>query len=413
MLLSSLLGASSATTDKYVAVAQRVTASPSDIYTPTTPRLAIYPWHSGVGFGVPNLPPTTLSGNAISSVKFNTAKNVLAVGSGDWLTQHSYASNVFCAYPWDNVTGALGTRFSSPSTWPNSTYGITQIEFSPSDDTVFLSSMSAPFILAYQWSNTTGFGTKYSDPSSLPNIYQNYASVGFNRQLNLQVHPSGNCVAITTQSGTATNTPLFKAYPWSTATGFGTAYSNPVAATAIYDNIFGLMFTPSGESLLTLGTGDNARSFDFYANGGGFSSSNYPILSPSGCEAKQRAISNNAGDVIFFGNYNYYSYGSEKLVEAFSYTDSPFSLGTPFSSAVGMPTISQQKWYNFTPQPFYRLAIDPDDSTIFFSVCGAANLQVPKMYAFGWDNTSGWGAKYNDPSTFQSTQLCLDLALSW
>jgi hypothetical protein len=39
--------------------------------------------------------------------------------------------------------------------------------FSPSDDAIAVAHFSSPFVTAYPWS-TSGFGTKYSNPATLP-----------------------------------------------------------------------------------------------------------------------------------------------------------------------------------------------------------------------------------------------------
>jgi len=69
----------------------------------------------------------------------------------------------------------------------------------------------SPIVVGYTWSTATGFGTKYTNPS-LPGgaAY----SVGFNA--------SGNAVAVGHQ-----NSPYITVYPWTSGTGFGTKYSNP------------------------------------------------------------------------------------------------------------------------------------------------------------------------------------------
>ena len=67
---------------------------------------------------------------------------------------------------------------------------------------------TSPSITAYPWN--PGFGTKYSDPGTLP-VGHGYG-VAFT--------PSGNAIAVG-----HTNSPYITAYPWNP--GFGTKYSNP------------------------------------------------------------------------------------------------------------------------------------------------------------------------------------------
>ena len=69
-----------------------------------------------------------------------------------------------------------------------------------------------PFVTAYPWSGS-GFGTKYTNPATLP--VQTGNGVAFNY--------IGDTIAVVHQ-----DSPYVSAYPWSTGSGFGTKYANPV-----------------------------------------------------------------------------------------------------------------------------------------------------------------------------------------
>jgi len=70
---------------------------------------------------------------------------------------------------------------------------------------------NSPYISAYPWSSS-GFGTKYSDPGTLPT----------NTGRGVAFSPDGSAIAIAHDL-----TPYVTAYPWSSS-GFGTKYSDPV-----------------------------------------------------------------------------------------------------------------------------------------------------------------------------------------
>ena len=70
---------------------------------------------------------------------------------------------------------------------------------------------SSPFITAYPWSSSTGFGTKFADPATLPT--GNGQDVAFTS--------SGNSVAVA-----HVTSPFISAYPWS-GSGFGTKFADP------------------------------------------------------------------------------------------------------------------------------------------------------------------------------------------
>jgi sugar lactone lactonase YvrE len=87
-----------------------------------------------------------------------------------------------------------------------------------------------PYITAYPWS-ASGFGTKYTNPATLPPSNGN--GVAFS--------PAGDALAVAHISS-----PYITAYPWS-ASGFGTKYTNPATLPAGEGN--GVAFSPAGDAL--------------------------------------------------------------------------------------------------------------------------------------------------------------------
>jgi hypothetical protein len=67
------------------------------------------------------------------------------------------------AYPWSG--SGFGTKFSNPATLPASTGN--GVAFSSDGAAIAVAHDTTPFITAYPWSGS-GFGTKYSNPATLP-----------------------------------------------------------------------------------------------------------------------------------------------------------------------------------------------------------------------------------------------------
>ena len=69
---------------------------------------------------------------------------------------------------------------------------------------------TTPFVHAYAWSNSTGFGSKYANPATLPT-------------------GAGRGIAFTNDDAVIaighSTAPTLSVYPWSA--GFGTKYSDP------------------------------------------------------------------------------------------------------------------------------------------------------------------------------------------
>ena len=82
--------------------------------------------------------------------------------SGDIAVAHS-TSPYITAYPWTSGTG-FGTKYSDPATLPAA--ACRGVAFSPDGADIAVAYSGSPFVSVYPWSS--GFGTKYSDPATLP-----------------------------------------------------------------------------------------------------------------------------------------------------------------------------------------------------------------------------------------------------
>jgi hypothetical protein len=91
---------------------------------------------------------------------------------------------------------------------------------------------SSPYISVYSFTSGTGFGTKYSNPST---------AIPF-RGRGVAFSPSGNDIAVAHDFF-----PYVSVYPFTSGSGFGPKYSNP--STAIPGTGFGVAFSPSGNDI--------------------------------------------------------------------------------------------------------------------------------------------------------------------
>ena len=81
-------------------------------------------------------------------------------GQVDIAVAHT-GSPYITAYPWSS---GFGSKYSNPSTLPTGT-GL-GVAFSPDGNDIAVGHSGSPYITAYPWSS--GFGSKYSNPSTLP-----------------------------------------------------------------------------------------------------------------------------------------------------------------------------------------------------------------------------------------------------
>jgi WD40 repeat protein len=124
-------------------------------------------------------------------------------------------------YPWSS--SGFGTKFANPSNLPTGGGGGAGVDFHPDGTAIAFTRTETPSITAYSWSKN-GFGNKYSNPVTLP---PNYAfAVKFN--------PTGNAIAVSHQGA-----PFITVYRWSIA-GFGTKFTNPsiLPPSTVYDVAF-------------------------------------------------------------------------------------------------------------------------------------------------------------------------------
>jgi hypothetical protein len=175
-----------------------------------TPYISLYPWSSGYGTKYSN--PSTLPTGAPSTgslspsgfdVGFNPITNDVAIGytTSPYITVYPVTSSGF------------GTKYSDPSSLPVGT--VDSLKFSSTGTLLGAGAASSPYIAVWDWSG--GFGSKYSNPSTLP--------VAATTSMDWS---STSDSIVTCQ---ATTTPYTAAYSWSG--GFGTKYSDPSSVPTI------------------------------------------------------------------------------------------------------------------------------------------------------------------------------------
>jgi hypothetical protein len=173
----------------------------------SSPYVDAYPWSNSTGFGTKYSNPSTLPTGLGAAAEFNNAGNVIGV-------LHTTSPRI-SFYAWSS---GFGTRFADPVSLPEDATTNGGIGFSPSDDAVVVANgtFTSPYVAAYPWSNSTGFGTRYSAPATLPGYLSE----------DVQFSPNGLYVAISSaQNGSSI-------YNWSS--GFGTKIAN---ATTHYTSV--------------------------------------------------------------------------------------------------------------------------------------------------------------------------------
>jgi hypothetical protein len=120
-----------------------------------------------------------------------------------------------------------GGEFSTTAAYspnPVTNISVNGAAFNPSGTVLAYSpTRTSPYIKACAWSNSSGFGTFYSDPvTPFSADYTSGSSTSYFRTSFVKFHPSGQAIFVF-----STTWPYVNAWQWSDVTGFGSKYATP------------------------------------------------------------------------------------------------------------------------------------------------------------------------------------------
>ena len=126
-------------------------------------EISVYRWSSS-GFGNRYALPSPLLHDTAMDVAFSPDGSDIAIGT----VEDSHASSrTINVYAWSS--SGFGTKYSNPATSTNqSPHTVLSVKFSPDGSDLVIGHSGSPYVSAYPWTTGVGFGTKYSDPSTLP-----------------------------------------------------------------------------------------------------------------------------------------------------------------------------------------------------------------------------------------------------
>lgn len=335
-----------------------------------SPGIAAYPWTSGSGFGTKYANPATpLSCLIEVGIDVTAQKDAVAVTSGG-----QYQPFVE-AYKWNSATG-FGTKFANPSVAPASQgYATNCIKFNPAGTVVVVGTNQNPYIAAYEWNSTTGFGAKYSNPGTTSP--QSIDSLAWS--------PAGDAIVVGGQN--SSNIAFISAYQWSN--GFGTKFN------ATY-NMTGSGTQPNDISQIAFNPAGNVVAVSFVASALPPPIMVFPWNSSTGfgtqySNAANFGATNNASGVAFntTGTAILYS-ASSTVLEAFAWSNAT-GFGTKYSNPASAPASTG------------RIARSPTGAA-FAMAMGSNGICV-----YDWDNTTGFGTKYTQDT---SSNIVYDVAFT-
>jgi hypothetical protein len=324
----------------------------------------VYAWATASGFG------SRYAGGAVTwthgptrGLSFNPTNAAIA-----WAASQSGAGfETFAAYRWSNA--GFGTRYSNPANFPTfqnvfegdpnvyiQPQSATGVAFTNANNAIATSHFeTSPHVVAFGWTDASGFGSKFSDPGT--GLTGPGNSVAFTA--------SDNAIAVA--HGTA---PYVSAYPWS-GSGFGTKFSNP--GTQPTGTGRGVAFTAAGDAIAVAhATAPYVSVYPWSGSGFGTKFSDPGTALPSQCYSVAFTAS---GNVIALGHQ------TTPHVSAYSWSGSGF--GTKFSDPATAGSGNQSSTVDFTPT---------DDA-----IALGQNIS-PFVHAYPWSG-SGFGTKFSNPAT--------------
>ena len=132
-----------------------------------------YPWSETSGFGTKYAQP---AGNPYSfSGKFSSSGNSIMT-----VSYYSSSGAHLHVYPFSTSTG-FGTKYANPATSTiESTSSPNSVTSTYGDTAIAYATTASPWVYAYAFSESSGFGAKYSDPPVIYTGSGSYGGINFN-----------------------------------------------------------------------------------------------------------------------------------------------------------------------------------------------------------------------------------------
>jgi hypothetical protein len=287
---------------------------------------------------------TNIMGTSASS---SASNSVTPVGTA--VAVSSATSPYIFAYSWSS--SGFGVKYSDPSTLP---VAASFCSFSQDSKYLAVTSSATPYSLVYPWAN--GFGTKYSNPSTL--LQAEPSTIRFNSLSN---------VIISATSGASASIPCLSAYSWS-ASGFGSKFANVSGLLNIGSR--GVYFSSTNSSIAL--AQDSTPYISAYAWSSGFGSK-YANPSTLPTALGRQVEFNSTSDTVF-------EVTNSAGVHAYPWTNAS-GFGTKYANP-STPVVGNA----------LGLSVTPSGSAVAVGHTGGTFISV-----YAW--SSGFGSKYANPST--------------
>ncbi len=297
-------------------------------------------------------------------------------------------------YLWNN---GFGTKYSNPATIPTGT--VRSVKFTSTGDTIAFAHANTPYISVYNWT-TDGFGTRKSNPATIPDA----------EGRGVDFKPGNDAIMVAASN----NSPHAFAYPWS-VNGFGTKYTNP--STPPYNSALSCQWNSIGNYVVLATSGHGQIYLTSWSNGWGSK-----LAEPSGgyigtgqmarwkpVNTDAVALAHDESNNISVWSWNGSSTGSKYSGPSTTPTGNSSGMGWSRSGTYiaaahnTSPAVSVYPWSNGFGTKVSNPATVPqgngmqvdwneDDTAI-----AIASTDSPYIQAYPWTG-SAFGTKYANPA---------------
>lgn len=332
---------------------------------------------------------TTSLGEAAVRTTADRAASNISISFSDLLGKTYGAATVFAAatgttrahaYRWSQ---GFGTKYSNPASLPNGSCYQVQANRKKTVVGFIQNTSTNRFMAFYPWSDSSGFGTRYTAPATYP-LGSVISSLGNGT---MTFSTDGNAVIV----GSSSTAPTTQAWAWSDASGYGTKFSDPATsppdahALKLY-NDYGGSNPPDDVVLFSAVSTDANRvsAWEFNSSTGWGAKKNAPASLPS---SSAYSITSDIFSVI----YGTQGTGERRSV---AYEFDFFSgFGTRYSTMASTvilanPYSCQLSWIrtgSFSPVVTYAWART------------TSGLAAPGFVTIDW-GYNGWGSAYTSPA---------------
>lgn len=337
-----------------------------------SPYIGGYAWSAGFGTKYAN--PSSLPNNISRSLVVNKKINPTVVGSINPSTLTSRYTNF---YQWSNTTGFgtrlnLSTASADPTATPVSVFGRSCLFAETGTIVIIGSAGTSPNAAAWAWSDSTGFGTKFANPASEPPDSYGMGQTWQDYQNGIQ-----NGSIFFTAAGT--NADRVSAWAFS-STGWGTKFTNP--ATLPTGSTFGVTNDAFTTHINTIDSGTASR----YAVAYAWSDS-------TGWGTKYSAPASTLRSGVGYPiAHNFVIQGSISTYLAYGVTASPW---------VDVITWSGDSWGSKFANPATLPAGQPVTDGLSWNMyldLAVGHESAPNVSVYPFSST-GFGTKYANPGT--------------